>query len=72
MVLLDSMEGRADGVTGFGSDEGSSRASSDTTGDCSGHGRDAFGLELVVVPAVAGFDLRLGARVGTDLLRGCG
>jgi hypothetical protein len=63
LVLLDAVEDAADGVAQLGSGEGAGGTAYDASGDRSAGGRDAFGLELIVLPGVAGFDFGLGAGV---------
>jgi hypothetical protein len=47
----------------FGACECSGGSSGDAARDGSGGGRDTFGFEFVVMPLVAGFDLRFRLRV---------
>jgi hypothetical protein len=72
VVLLDAVEGRADGVARLRSDKSPGGTGDDAPRDGSGGGGNRFRLELVVMLLVAGLYLRFGAGVCADLLRDCG
>jgi len=69
VMLLDGVDADSGSVAHFRSGEGSGGSAGDAACDRSGGGWDAFGLQLIVLLRVSGFDLGFG--LGVRDLRGC-